>query len=377
MARIKLPYYVVKKGRGYWQPTASMRRQGFTAICCGPDGADAWAVAQQWNHRWQLHRRGITPTPRLVWPKGSIGDAFERLRQTDQWERMAPRTREDWERGQRMIEGVFGSVNPSTIKLEHVDRFYAAMLREKGVDAAYRAIKHFRRLWRKMEAMGFRNLGPDPSRGFNRTTPPPRFAVWREGEVVRLVLTAWKFGYPGLACIIAIGWDTSFSPADIRKLNISHLVLTNGNIEFRHLQREKSGAHVIGTTCARTRRLIEAYLIAHPADAAGSLFRHRAGGAYTKDKLAADFRRIRELTFPGDLRRLMDMRRSGAVEAAAGAVDPTALAAKMGNTINSSRQLQKTYQPVNPASVAAADEARLRGRRKLRPIILKRESSDG
>jgi hypothetical protein len=62
----------------------------------------------------------------------------------------------------------------------------------------------------------------------------------------------------------------------------------------------------------------------------------------------------------------MDMRRTGAVEALAGDVDPGALAAKMANTISDSRDLQKTYQPVSMAAVRSADAARRRGRRAIR-----------
>jgi hypothetical protein len=63
---------------------------------------------------------------------------------------------------------------------------------------------------------------------------------------------------------------------------------------------------------------------------------------------------------------IMDMRRSGAVEAMAGNVDDGALAAKMANTISQATELQRTYLPVDPVSVARADAARLRGRAKLR-----------
>ena len=62
----------------------------------------------------------------------------------------------------------------------------------------------------------------------------------------------------------------------------------------------------------------------------------------------------------------MDMRRSGAVEAMAGNVDDGALAAKMANTIDQARELQRTYLPVDPISVERADNARRRGRNQLR-----------
>jgi hypothetical protein len=66
-----------------------------------------------------------------------------------------------------------------------------------------------------------------------------------------------------------------------------------------------------------------------------------------------------------DTRRIMDIRRSGAVEAAAGQADPAALAAKMGNSIDKSKALQNTYLPKRAATVRLADEARRRGGRVL------------
>ena len=75
---------------------------------------------------------------------------------------------------------------------------------------------------------------------------------------------------------------------------------------------------------------------------------------------------MREVEFPGDHRVVMDFRRSGAVEAAAGQVDPAALAGKMANSIDTNRDLQATYQPGHVAVVRLADEARARGRVVLR-----------
>jgi hypothetical protein len=82
--------------------------------------------------------------------------------------------------------------------------------------------------------------------------------------------------------------------------------------------------------------------------------------------LADEFRLVRETEFPGDKRRLMDMRPSGAVEANAGEVQPLALAGKMANSIDVSSKLQETYLPKRVAVVRLADDARRRGRRLLR-----------
>ena len=82
--------------------------------------------------------------------------------------------------------------------------------------------------------------------------------------------------------------------------------------------------------------------------------------------LDRDFRIVRSAEFPGDKRRLMDMRRSGAVEAQAGEVSPLALAGKMANSVDQSAKLQDTYLPRRVAVVRLADDARKRGRRALR-----------
>ena len=49
MTHIKVRHYVVKLGKGFWQPTKIMKALGFISIPCGDDGPDAWATAEIWN----------------------------------------------------------------------------------------------------------------------------------------------------------------------------------------------------------------------------------------------------------------------------------------------------------------------------------------
>jgi hypothetical protein len=62
----------------------------------------------------------------------------------------------------------------------------------------------------------------------------------------------------------------------------------------------------------------------------------------------------------------MDMCRSGVVEAVAGDAGPIGLAAKLANSIGRSNTLHKTYAPVDIEAVRDTDDARLRGRRRIR-----------
>lgn len=383
MARIKLKHYVKRKGGRfcYWLPTPKMVAAGFQPVPCGPDGPEAWKIAQEWEERWQAHRRGIEPAAAIArrYPVNSVGDAFERYRKTDSWRTRAPRTREDWERGWSYINPVFGDQPPLAVTYELLDEWYHALLRKHGVDIAYRAMKTWRSLYTIMAGMKLCPAGQDPSRAVRRRSQRRRSQTWRAGEVVRMVKAAWRAGYRGLACIIAIAWDASFAPVDARTLTPSQAVQAGGDWGFL-INRTKSGEPAFGTLSRRTQRLILAYVDGlgvtllddapifrsrgHTPGAKGG--RPRAGVPYTKDTLIDDFADLRRLVFgPDEKRRMMDLRRSGAVEANAGGGSVEAIAAKMGNSIDESKALQKTYMPVNLAAVRAADEARRKGRQLL------------
>jgi hypothetical protein len=185
---------------------------------------------------------------------------------------------------------------------------------------------------------------------------------------VRLVKTAWRHGYRGLACIIAVAWDTQFSPVDVRTLCERHRVTTHGPLVFDRQEdgRTKTGRAALGTLSRRTERLVNEYLGTTERLRDVVLFRMRSGSPYREATLAHDFARVREVAFPGDRRRLMDMRRSGTVEAVAGGADPMGIAAKMANSIGQSNALHRTYAPVSIEAVRNADAARLEGRRRMR-----------
>ena len=108
MGKIKIPYYTVIAGRGYWRPTRKMRVLGFQIVRCGTDGPEAWALAAEWNKRWQAVRKGDAPAlvistantrrrrrPRDVIRPGSIGAAFQVYIRTPEWSARAYLTREN------------------------------------------------------------------------------------------------------------------------------------------------------------------------------------------------------------------------------------------------------------------------------------------
>ena len=365
----KIPYSTVKADdRRYFQPTPKMKALGFEARALGPDGPEARIEALRLYEAFRKARITGTTSLEKVYPLRTIGYAWERYRRTDAWKAKAPVTRQkDWDWSWQFIEPVFGDVDPGTVQIEDIEELRAIVLQKRGLHTANRLIKTWRALWNVMARMGYCDATADPSKIIRNTAPKGRDATWKPGELARIGKTAWRQGYYGFAALLAVCWDTQFSPGDCRKLKASQRVQDGRGGHFIS-KRGKTGEDVIGTLSERSQRVLDTYLMRAGLNLVGDapIFRNRSGQPYTSDTLGDDFRAVREATFPGDSRKMLDIRRTGAVEALAGQVDPGAMAAKMGNTIDHNRFLAKTYLPNKTATVRLADEARKRGRKVLR-----------
>jgi hypothetical protein len=360
-----------------------MRALGFQIVRCGPDGPEAWALAAEWNERWQAVRQGDAPAPVNLdklsadqaeatrrYPPGSVGAAFQVYIRTPEWAGRAYSARiKVWWPAWFRIRDMWGDVAPDTITFEMMSRWRAGLEKARGRGVAHKTLRVWRTFWKIMLGMRVARTAY-PSLGIRNRAPAPRWQRWSEGETVRLTKTAWRHGYHGMACIIAVAWDTQFSPVDVRTLAARHRATNADRLVFDRQAdgRTKTGRAAIGTVSARTERLVTLYLdrMAIELHPDAILFRNRSGTVYREATLAHDFAAVRELTFPGDRRRLMDMRRSGVVEAIAGDAGPLGLSAKLANSIARSNTLHKTYAPVDIEAVRGADAARLKGRQRIR-----------
>jgi hypothetical protein len=211
---------------------------------------------------------------------------------------------------------MFGDCAPDTVTFDMISKWRGALERKLGRSVAHKTLRVWRTLWNIMLGMKVAR-GVDASKGVRNHSPAPRHQRWSDGEAVRLAKSAWRRGYKGLACVIAVGWDTGFSPVDVRTLAARHRAAAGGRLIFNRQAdgRAKTGRAAIGTVSRRTERLVGVYLDGlgidlHPE---AILFRTRSGASYRAETLSHDFSAVRELTFPGDERRLADMRRSGVV----------------------------------------------------------------
>jgi hypothetical protein len=322
------------------------------------------------NQDWDRYRKGLPPLQSSGrYPAGTVGDGFERVMRLREAERREKgivwtaeqHSRDDWPRAWKHLEPLFGDCDPNTITPEIMLQVRADIVQGVSESEAHRTIKVWRALWKKMAAIGYCHIDRDPSFLFANSAPPPRQAIWHEGEVVRLVKRAWREGYGGLAACLAVAWDSQLSPVDARSLKANQMRCDPIGVWF-DVARAKTGRAAKATLSKRTERVLRAYLASLPVELVGPIFRNRSGRPYSKDTLGDDFKAVRELVFgKGEARQLADFRRSGTIEALAGDAAPEKLSSKMANSLSQSNRLHKTYAPVQLASVRDTDAARRRG----------------
>jgi len=396
MGKDKIRYLIFINGRWRWRPSKVMRAAGFQLTNLGPGKVvDGRRVASQedkeralrLNAAWDCIRRGAEEFTVVAkaYPPGSVGEAWERIMQLRARERLdagkswtrEQQSRDDWHRAWRHFGPLFGDTDPRTIRPEHFigdpakpdELGLKTLIARKVSDReAHRVIKVWLAFWKKMAALGYCDLDRDPSKLVRNSAAPPRQAMWREGEAVRLVKAAWRAGFESLAALLAVAWDSQLSPVDARSIK-AHQMRRDAHGMWFDIARAKTGRSALATLSRRTEVVLGAYLGSFPAQPVGiaTIFRNRSGQPYTKDTLGDDFRVVRELVFGSQEKRQMaDFRRSGSVEALEGGASPHELQSKMANTLASSSSLYQTYSPNMLGTVRGVDVSRLRGRTLLR-----------
>jgi hypothetical protein len=410
MGEDRIRYLVFVCGRWRWRPTASMRRHGFELVTMGrggpgldskgrpvPSPADK-TRAITLNADWDRVRTGAQEAAEKVYPPGSLGEAYKRAMLLRAAERKKKRivwtkeqeSRDDWPRAWKWLEPVFGDVDPKTLRPEdfltidrqgNVSGLMAVVEMRVSVTERHRVIKVWRALWKRMAAMSYCKMDSDPSLSIANSAPQPRQATWQHQEVLKRVQMAWRMGYKGLAACIAVGWDSMLSPVDARTLSLGQLRRYDNGAIYFELDRAKTGRAAAGTLSQWSLAILTTYVddLKHqgvdlldtdqifrtPGTVSGPKGGRRwLPQPYTKNTLSKDFRPVRAELAKDDERQIQDMRRSGAVEGMAGGATPSDMSNKMANTLMASTRLQKTYTPVNVASVLRFDEARQRGRRR-------------
>lgn len=360
---MKVRYYRIRKGRGFWEPGAWAVAHDFPgSVPCGPDGPAAWAEAEKWNAKLDAVRLGAAPRPAARYQPGTLGHFWTMFRETDAWALLKPRTRDDYEaRAWPIIEAWRPSpgeprladtlINRITPKLS--ERLHAQLhpVHNPASDLSWNEAHRVLKCWRALlTALVDYKIHQPPSAKGRVTNPAPkgRSVVWLHHEVERLAFfAAWR-GFLGLSIAIRLAWDGMLAPVDVRSLKLAGWSNGPEGAEIS-TQRAKTSKRVRHAITPETAALVELY-IAHLEDEGlrllpdSTICRRPDGRAYLdKDALGDDFRLVRSMAFPGDERQFLDIRRSAATEARMGGADKDDIGKALANTLDESEALSDTY----------------------------------
>src|SRR6516162_4438036 len=176
------PRYLVKlKGSFYWRPTPKMKRAGFQEHRLGKHELTAKLEATRLNAAWDEHRFGARNADVMVYPHGSLGQAYNRAIALRAAERKAKgitwtreqKARDDWPRAWKWIGPAFGDYDPLAVVSEDLLALRAKVAERVSESEAFRVIKVWRALWAKLTPLGCTvPPGSDPSLTFANSAPP-------------------------------------------------------------------------------------------------------------------------------------------------------------------------------------------------------------
>lgn len=181
MATLALPRFFVRKAnhdgtaRHYWQPTRDLAPLGFKTQRLDADLVKAIDQAKAWNDRVDAVRSGIplaevlgtepaaraglAPASAKHIIPGSVAHGIRIFKSSDQWSRLAKKTRHDYSWNLELIERWAGDDPMRSVGADDKDTFYRA-LKKRSLSVANATMRVARRLWNVSIKKGLATANP-------------------------------------------------------------------------------------------------------------------------------------------------------------------------------------------------------------------------
>lgn len=375
MTRVKLPYYVVRKGRGYFEiGKERAKASGLLASePLGEDGPEAWAKARR---AYEAYKAALDPNNKRRlggYPPGSLGAAWTLWRTTPEWKAKAARTREEYERAwDDHIDPNFGKRPINKITVSDSEGLHRRLQADLSPSDAHRTLKIWRAILNMLEKKHL--LARAPIGSVTNPMPKGRGQFWLASEVSRLLRAAHLLHrvtkddrWQAMGLLVRLGWETALSPTDCRTLKLEMLKRDRSGW-YVERERTKTGAAAKPPISDALADALKAY-----AQRGGRtplptaiLFTNTQGDPMDRFHMADQFRDLRRVAFgKGEARQFMDIRRSANLEADLGGASAQDRAAVMANALDKNKALDAVYTPVTVARARKAQEARKTGRALL------------
>jgi integrase len=355
MVEIKIRHLVIKPSGCYFQPSKAMRLGGYRAEPLGKDTPAAIARVEAINTDWDATRKGEVVTPTLP-ASGTMDRLIYDTKMSAEFRDKSLSRQAEIEYTSAIIAKVFGPSRLSAIKPDAIERFYSALRRKGSIHKSAKVMKDLRYLFNR--ALRLDLVTRNPALAIRVKQPKARQVVWKAEQVKHAIQKAWDDGFTGAAVALAIAYDTSLRPGDIRALTYEQV-----QDDRITLTQSKTGSVQHCPLYPETKALIDRYKASLGVSMlpGAALVRTRRGRPYKKDRLARDVRIILRAAGVPDAIQLRDLRRTASKERAEAGATEAELASSTGHSIEHGSRILDTY---NPRSFEQAKSAQDKRRQK-------------
>ncbi len=365
MGKFKVRHLRVKPSGFYFEPSAPMKAAGFRAEALGADLAAAITRCDALNDEWDRIRVEGDKTPELS-PKGTMARLIEDLLVSSAYRDKSAARQKELGYSIQAIVPVFGPSRLTAIKPEQCEKFYDILRDQSSVHRAARIIKDLRYLFNR--AIKQRTLIHNPAHGFTVKQPPPRRITWTEDQVVRVIDLAWKEGFRGISVAVAIMYDTSLRPGDVRALTVGQIADDRVTLTVKKTDTEAM-LPLWEETVDRIRRYISDWGVTPMPSAV--LIRTRFGRIYSENHFLEEARKLMRKAGIPDGYQLRDLRRTAMTERADAGGTVAEMASSGQHSIRHGYKTADTYivPSFNRAKAAQDKRRKHKARSKVGNVV--------
>ena len=404
MAKPSIAFLVTKRHKNssasyYWQPSATLAREGWAAIPLGKDEAAAQLAAREMNRQVEKWRDGAAlPNIRTLHQEDTLSAAIAAYRRTvlegtqpNGKPVIAPHTARTYSGALHRLEAWAGKHPLAFITRPRVFALRDGMIRSGvGEHAAHTTLKLGRQLFNWLIDQGRWEQGKNPFENFKMGQPPPRETIWSPPARELILATADAMGLPSIALAVTLGFAIGQREADILQTVIPQFVAlpehkmqpedwrtlaaaaSDGVPRGIRIRQNKTGAWIEVPVTGETRRRVEANVArARSAGTMQLVLDDARAKAYEGDsgqtRFIRDFAAVRSKAAQAALEQgdtplaeeiatlqFRDLRRTCVVYLGELGLEDHLIAAITGHDIDETRRILKVYMPRTTGRAAHA-----------------------